>query len=96
MNGVPEVHFTVLALSQPSAEHGFKVAAACGQHGSVARERTVSGMQQDISEEPLLTKSVQMHQHAVSVRGLVEQIDVHGARAGTGLAVLVDADRHFH
>lgn len=61
MNGVPEVHFTVLTFSQPSAKHCFKVAAAGGQHSPVAWERAVSSVKQNIREESLLTKSIQVH-----------------------------------
>lgn len=61
MNGVPEVHLTVLTLSQAAAEHCFKVAAAGGQNSPVAGERAVSRMEQDICEQSLLTKGIQVH-----------------------------------
>ena len=38
-----------------------------------------------------------MSEDTVRVGGLVEQVDVDGATAGPGLAVLVHTDRHcFH
>lgn len=92
MNGVSEVHFAGLALPQPSAEHGLEVPAAGGQHGAVAWECPVSRVEKDIREELLLPERVQVREDAVGVRGLVEQVEVHGARACPRFAVLMYAD----
>lgn len=60
----------------------------------VARKGAIPGPQRDVGEHALLPQRVQVGQDAVGVRRLVEQRDVHGARAGAGLAILVDGHRH--
>jgi hypothetical protein len=49
-------------------------------------------MEKDICEEPLLTQKVQVSENAVRVGGLMKQVDVDGATAGPGLAVLMHTD----
>lgn len=92
MHTVSEVHLVVQALPQASTEHGLKVAAACSQYGPMAGEGAVPCPQCHISEHALLSEGVEVGEHTVWMRRLMEQRDVHGARAGPGLAVLVDAD----
>ena len=60
----------------------------------MAGKRAVPGPQRHVREHALFPKRVEVGQHAVGVRRLVEQRDVHGARAGAGLPVLVHVHRH--
>ena len=60
----------------------------------VAWERAVPGPQRDIGEHALFPQRVQVGQDAVGMGRLVEQRDVHGARAGAGFAVLMNGHRH--
>ena len=60
----------------------------------VAWERAVPGPQNDISEQALFPQGVQVGQHTVGMGRLVEQRDVHGARASAGLAILMNGHRH--
>jgi hypothetical protein len=49
-------------------------------------------MEKDIGEQALLAQEVQVREDAVCIGGLMKQIDVNGAAAGPGLAVLMHAD----
>lgn len=82
MNRVSKINFFVLALSQPATEHRLEVPAAGGKDCPVARKGSASRMEQNVSEEPLLPQSIQVHQDAVCIRGFVKKVDVHGAGAG--------------
>lgn len=60
----------------------------------VAGEGAIPGPQSDISEHALLPHGVQVGQDAVGMGRLVEQRDVHGARAGAGFPILMNSHRH--
>lgn len=89
-----EVHLIIQALPEAVAEHGLEIPAGGSQHCPMARERPVPCPKGDISEHAVLPQRVQVGQDTVWVGGLVKKQDVHGAGAGAGFTVLVDADRH--
>lgn len=60
----------------------------------VAWEGSIPGPQSDISEHALFPHGVQMSQDTVRMWRLVEQWDVHGARAGAGFTMLMNGHRH--
>jgi len=94
VNAVMEVHLTVVTLAEASGEHRLEVVTAGSEHGAVAWEGSLPRVQHHVREEALLAQSSEAREDVIGVRGLVEQGDVHGARARTGLAILMHAYRH--
>lgn len=57
----------------------------------VALEGAIPSPQSDISKHALFPHGVQVGEDAVRVGRLVEQRDVHGARAGAGFTMLMNS-----